>query len=643
VDGVVFAPMTLYQPRADVCGVYALQSCPNVGWSYILDTGQLPDGPHTLTFMNPFETSSNIAVSVPVTIANFAASQSNPMRVAIDHPGSQAGNLSGTVAIDGWAIADDSAIDSVLVSVDGVNANVATYGGSRLDVCVVFPNRLGCPNVGWNFALDTTRLADGPHQLAVTAHSAGGKYGTVQSSFTVSNAGLNNSLHAAIDYPKPNSVVSGTRVLTGWALNDNGPVGFVTISVDGVLNGMVGDSLFRPDVCAVYPGRANCPLAGWTYGINSLLLTDGQHTLDVTLSDGAQHATFSTSFRSDNSFAANSTLLYVDQPNAGSATLSGVATVSGWAVDDLMSLNGRVSISVDGVLFDGPITYYLARPDVCAAYPDRGGCAGAGWSYQLDTTALSDGSHILTVTVRGTKTQTTSVKINVANGNSAPASVKVYIDQPTANSPSLRGVAVVSGWAFATTGYLPPVSIYIDNVFAVPTVANQRPDVCAAFPAALGCPYVGWSVELDTTQFMDGTHTLTVVGRNVLFGTGIASVPITIGNFSAPDPMHLAIDASAGGTLSGTANLFGWAASDEAAIGTIAVAVDGAGLANPSYGDSRSDVCAVYQNRLGCPNVGWHVALDTTKLSNGAHTVSVTATDGFGAQATQTATVRLKN
>jgi hypothetical protein len=231
----------------------------------------------------------------------------------------------------------------------------------------------------------------------------------------------------------------------------------------------------------------------------------------------------------------------------------------------------------------------------------------------------------------------------VANGNSAPAAVKVYIDQPTVNSPSLRGTTLVSGWAFATKGYQPIVSVYIDAVAVGSITPNQRADVCAVFPAALGCPYVGWSVQLDTTQFTDGAHALTVVGDSGSFGTAFASVPITISNFSAPDPMHLTIDASAGGTLSGTANLFGWAVSDDAAIGTITAAIDGTDLGKVSYGDSRNDVCAVYENRLGCPNVGWHVTLDSTKLSNGAHTVSVTATDGFGAEANQTATVTVKN
>jgi N-acetylmuramoyl-L-alanine amidase len=200
----------------------------------------------------------------------------------------------------------------------------------------------------------------------------------------------------------------------------------------------------------------------------------------------------------------------------------------------------------------------------------------------------------------------------------------------------------LSGWAFATKGYTPMVSVYVDDVNVAPTNANQRPDVCAVFPAALDCPNVGWSLQLDTTQFPDGPHTLKVVGYSLSYGTGFASVPITISNFASPDPMHLVID-SAGGALSGVANLRGWAVSDDAAIATVAVSVDGAVLGNASYGDSRNDVCEVYQNRFGCPNVGWHSPIDTTGLSNGAHTVSVTATSGFGEQSTQTATFAVKN
>jgi hypothetical protein len=49
----------------------------------------------------------------------------------------------------------------------------------------VFPGRAGCPDVGWNYLLDTTVLANGTHQLQVTAVSINGQQFTASSSFTV--------------------------------------------------------------------------------------------------------------------------------------------------------------------------------------------------------------------------------------------------------------------------------------------------------------------------------------------------------------------------------------------------------------------------------------------------------------------------
>ncbi len=84
--------------------------------------------------------------------------------------------VTGTVAIGGWAIDDVSAVGtgidpaSIAVSVDGgLAGGYATYGGARPDVCAAYPGRVGCPNVGWNFLLDTSLLAPGKHTITVNA------------------------------------------------------------------------------------------------------------------------------------------------------------------------------------------------------------------------------------------------------------------------------------------------------------------------------------------------------------------------------------------------------------------------------------------------------------------------------------------
>ena len=82
----------------------------------------------------------------------------------------------------------------------------------------------------------------------------------------------------------------------------------------------------------------------------------------------------------------------LDQPAPG-ATLSGAATVSGWAFDDVMV--SKVEILIDGVV-DGTADYGQARPDVAQAYPNLSP-VNVGFTYSLTTTKFSNGPHVLTI------------------------------------------------------------------------------------------------------------------------------------------------------------------------------------------------------------------------------------------------------
>jgi hypothetical protein len=81
--------------------------------------------------------------------------------------------VSGTIAVSGWAIDNDStvgtAITGVQVLVDEAAVGTATYGVSRPDVCTAYPGRPGCPNVGYTYSLNTATLAPGPHTITVKA------------------------------------------------------------------------------------------------------------------------------------------------------------------------------------------------------------------------------------------------------------------------------------------------------------------------------------------------------------------------------------------------------------------------------------------------------------------------------------------
>lgn len=78
-----------------------------------------------------------------------------------------------STTLQGWAIDNttsaESAINKIEVYIDGSKVGDATYGNNRADVCAVYPNRNGCPNVGFSYNLNVASLADGPHTIKVIA------------------------------------------------------------------------------------------------------------------------------------------------------------------------------------------------------------------------------------------------------------------------------------------------------------------------------------------------------------------------------------------------------------------------------------------------------------------------------------------
>jgi hypothetical protein len=73
--------------------------------------------------------------------------------------------INGVFQVFGWAT-DLDGVQRIEVDVDGQVVGIATYGLSRPDVPAADP-RVGAVNVGFGFALDTTRLSDSEHDLVI--------------------------------------------------------------------------------------------------------------------------------------------------------------------------------------------------------------------------------------------------------------------------------------------------------------------------------------------------------------------------------------------------------------------------------------------------------------------------------------------
>lgn len=532
IDGASYGSASYTVSRPDVCSAHpGAPGCPIVGWSLLVDTNGLANGAHSVEAVATAANGDVGAFQSTLTVANWTTA--DPMTISIDAPSAQGSPYSGSaVVFGGWAVDNDAAIRTVAISIDGVFYGNATYGGSRPDVCVALPNRPGCPNVGWNIVMDTTQLADGHHTFAATGTTASGQSSTISTAFTVKNLTSANPLKLNIDSPNAQSTpFSGMASFAGWAVSDNGSITSVQIFVDGVARGAAQYGVDRPDVCAAYPGRAGCPNVGWSFSLDTTLLTNGAHTLeaDVT-SSAAEHATISRPFNVSNSYLGNPITVSIDQPAGDASPYEGLAQFSGWAIDQSSAISS-VAISIDGIPYSAA-QYGISRPDICSSYPGAPGCPNVGWAILVDTTHLADGLHTLGVTVTAANGAHSVVSwiFTVINW-ALPDAFRIGIDTPSAQNSGYFGTVTFGGWALDINTPIISVEVAVDGIsVGAAAYGGYRPDACAVNNNAPGCPNVGWNIGIDTTQFADGQHTLDVTAVSATGQRSTSSATFSIIN-----------------------------------------------------------------------------------------------------------------
>ncbi len=641
VDSVPYGNATYGASRTDVCALYSSPDCPNVGWSFLFDTSMIADGSHTMSATITTNTGQTYTASSAFTVANWTAS--NPMMMSIDVPNTNSSAFSGTAYFGGWAISGLSAISQVAVTVDGAPYGLADYGGNRSDVCNVHPGEAGCPYVGWNFMLDTTKLSDGMHSLAITPSTNGSQSSTLSANFTVANT-PGNTITLSIDSPNSTSAAfSGYVGFGGWAIGTTAPISSIAMTIDGISYGTAILGGPRQDVCNTHPNRPSCPNVGWNFPIDTTQLVNGTHVLKIAASTASgQSTTAAQTFLVSNNPTASTVVIGIDVPSAQNSIQLGQTTFSGWAFST-NSLISAVTVAIDGTLY-GTATYGSSRPDVCTTYPNEPNCPNVGWSLAVDTTHLANGVHTMTVTGAGAQQNTLSSTFTVANWTTANP-MKLSIDYPNSQSGSLSGSVNVGGWAIDTQAAVSKVAVSVDNLpVGSATTGAARADVCAIFANAPGCPNVGWNYFLDTTLFSDGTHTLAVTGTTAGGQSATFTTSFQIAN-SSTSTLRASIDVpSSTQTLTGTSAIGGWALDQSGAqIVSVEILVDGVLNGTALYGGDRSDVCAHYSTAGGCPNVGWNYELNTMPFANGTHTLGARATSTNGNQYTVSGTFSVAN
>jgi uncharacterized protein YjdB len=607
VDGQFKGDASIGASRPDVQRIFPAYGQANSGYSYTLDFSSIGSGKHNLTVkaIGKDGTSNSNTISINVN-------KPAPL-LCIDTPHSGDATLNQTT-INGWSL-NASKVSSVDILVDGTKVGNAALGTARPDVKNAFP-AYNDSTSGFTYTLDTSKLSHKVHTITVKSNGKDG-------SSAVQNITLNRPGNiTTIDTPKTEQKVDGNSVnVAGWTLNPSG-VKRIDIIMRGTTIGqaVLGDS--RPDVAKAYPQYANSK-SGYHFNLDTSNLSGGDYTitLKVTGNDGTT--------------SINETSIRVDKPVSIMCldTLSGIQNVlnsvpvNGWALN--FSGLQQVEVLLDNNKV-GNANIGVARPDVAKVYPQYNQ-TNSGFNYNLDTSKLSQGYHVVTVKAIGKDGTTTSQNYVISRPDA-------ITDIDTPQSGLLNGNTTnIAGWALNASG-IKQANILVDNKqVGTANIGDSRPDVAKVYPQYNNTKS-GYHYTLNNSTVGGGKHTITVqaVGNDGSVKSSSVTVtrPDSLLNLDSPQQNQNFKNQN-------SVNVGGWAL-DITGVKQISVLVDNKQVGTTNTGVSRPDVNKFYPD-YNTSNSGFNYNLDISKLTNGSHTITVNSTGNSGETVSATKTITVNN
>ena len=253
----------------------------------------------------------------------------------------------------------------------------------------------------------------------------------------------------------------------------------------------------------------------------------------------------------------------------GSSPISGMVMVDVSAVDSTGVAS--VSLAVDGTVIG---------TDTASPY-----------TFELDTTTLTNGSHTLTATAADISENTGSGSMGIEVSNSVADT-----EPPNVSFNALQGIGPISGTVMVDVAA-------VDNV-GVASVSLAVDGIVVGMDAS--APYI---FELDTTELEDRSYTLTATATDTSGNTGSAFEDVTVSNAADTEAPVPSITSN---TVRGRVRIEA-SATDNIGVVTIEVYVDGSLLASAS-----SDTISV----------NWNTK--PKRIASGAHQIQVKALDAAG-------------
>jgi len=483
VDGTKVGEAQYGIERNDVYNIYPEYNNRNSGFTYNLNTGSIANGQRTITIRSIGNDGKQTNFTRNVNIQNNL-----PLRGYIDAI-KDGQRVKGTLPIKGWMLSAGG-MNRIEVFVDNVKLGEAFYGIERADVYDAYP-LYNERNSGFAFQLDTTKLTNGNKTVTVRGIDRNGQQINFSRNIVVDNL----ATRINIDSPSANNELSNSITVRGWALDQAG-IRRIEVLIDGVKKGEAYYGLTRNDVYSAYP-QYNESNSGYTFTLDTTSIANGQRTLTIrTVGRDGTINQVNRTIKINNL----STKITIESPSTN-GEVSNTTVIRGWALGE--SGIKKIEILVDGIK-NGEAFYGLSRPDVYNSYPQYNN-QNPGYSYNLDTTKLSLGSHTITVRTVANNGKVTEMNRNVKVVNLA---TRLTLDTPSYGS-TVNGVVTVKGWLL-DQNEISKIEVFVDNIKQGEAYYGlKRNDVFLAYPE-YNNTNSGYVYNLDTRALPNGTHKIII-------------------------------------------------------------------------------------------------------------------------------------
>ncbi len=214
----------------------------------------------------------------------------------------------------------------------------------------------------------------------------------------------------------------------------------------------------------------------------------------------------------------------------------------------------------------------------------------------------------------------------------ASAQTVFWLDTP-ADGATVTGIVEVSGWILDDRG-VSNIDLYVDGVLTAAADINiARYDVLQAYPwyAGTPCENPGFSTSFDTSSLTSGSHTISL---HVTFSDSstedFGQRTVIVDGTLNQAPFGELEYPGEGQAMNGVFPIMGWALDDGSVV-QVEVTVDGQAYGDAVQGIHRPDVGNRFPTVTGSDYAGFLYNINTSKLSNGVHTIGVRLWDDEGA------------